>query len=87
MLDRDFLEFLEYKISRVLDNIGNGFWCDGVLLSGPDDYYSPKRVNDTREVRLIVFTGKDGQAKYELVLRFGDKSTSRYVRNLDIKEC
>lgn len=91
MLDKDFLEFLEYKICHILENTGidevNGFWCDGVMLSKPDSYYSPEYINDNREVMLTALTGKEGQTRFELTLKFGNKSLSRYVRNLDIKDC
>ena len=91
MIDRDFCEFLEYEICKAFEHSDNdeikGFWCDGVLTDQPDSYYSQKFVNDNREVKLKAFIGKDGQTEYELNLKFGNKSLSRYARNLDIKEC
>ena len=91
MLDQDFCEMLEYKICEVLENIRNekvnGFWCDGVLLSEPDSYYSQKFINDNRRAKLKAYVGKDGQGIYSLTLNFGNKSLSRYARNLDIAEC
>ena len=36
---------------------------------------------------MTAYTGKSGQEKYELTLRFGKKALSKYVRDLDIKEC
>lgn len=91
IIDQDFCEFLEYEICKVLEHTDNeetkGFWCDGVLLNQPDNYYSQKFVNDNRRVTLKAFIGKDGQAEYELTLKFGNKALSRFARNLDIKEC
>lgn len=91
MLNEAFCEFLEWEICRALEYSGNletnGFWCDGVLLNEPDNAYSVKSVNDTRQVKLKAFIGKDGQTEYELNLTFGNKSLSRYARNLDIKVC
>ena len=68
MLDQNFCETLEYKLCEVFENIGGenlkGFWCDGVLLSEPEKYYSQKFVNDNRRVKMQAFVGKDGQTKY-----------------------
>jgi len=91
MIDRDFCEFLEYEICKAFeysdDDEIKGFWCDGVLKDQPELYYSPKFVNDNRQVILKAHLGKDGQTEYELTLKFGKKALSRYTRNLDLKEC
>ena len=91
MLDQSFCEMIEYKICEALENISdqkvNGFWCDGVLLSEPDNYYSQKFINDNRQTKLKAYVGKDGQSVYSLTLKFGEKALSRYARNLDIAEC
>lgn len=91
MLDQDFCEILEYKISLALENLGDekvkGFWCDGVLLSEPDKYYSQKFINENRQVKMRAYIGKDGQGDYSLTLKFGNKALSKSARNLDISEC
>ena len=91
IIDKDFCEFLEYQICKAIEHSDNeetkGFWCDGVLLNQPDNYYSQKFVNDNRQLILKAFIGKDGQTEWELILKFGNKALSRYERNLDIKEC
>ncbi len=91
MLDQDFCEFLEYEICKAFTHSDNEqikyFWCDGVLLNQPDNSYSQKFVNDNRQVKLKAFIGIDGQTEYELTLIFGNKSLSRYARNMDIKAC
>lgn len=91
MIDQDFCEFLEYEICKAIEYTDNvqikGFWCDGVWLNQPDSSYSIKFVNDNRQVILKAFIGKNGQTEYELILKFGNKSLSRYARNLGIKEC
>ena len=91
MIDSGFCLHLEYKIGEAFEFSDNeevkGFWCDGVMLSEPNSNYSQKFVNDNRAIILTAFIGKDGQSKYELLLKFGRKSLSRYARNLDIKEC
>ncbi|MBU8883042.1 hypothetical protein KSK37_08110 [Kaistella sp. DKR-2] len=90
-IDQDFCQFLEYEICKAFEHSDNdqikGFWCDGILLDQPDSSYSPKYVNDNRQVKLKAFIGKDGQDEYELILKFGNKALSRYARNLDIKKC
>lgn len=91
MIDQGFCEFLEHEITKAFEHSDNeqikGFWCDGVLTNQLDSYYSQKFVSDNRQVILKAFIGKDGQTEYELTLKFGNKALSRYVRNLDIKEC
>ncbi|MGB3453048.1 MAG: hypothetical protein WBA59_04395 [Moheibacter sp.] len=91
VIDRDFCEFLEYEICKAFEHSDNeqikGFWCDGVLLNQPDNFYSQKFANDNRQITLKAFIGKDGQTEYELTLKFGNKSLSRFARNLTIKEC
>jgi hypothetical protein len=91
MLDQDFCEYLEYEICKAFEHSGNdqikGFWCDGIVLSQPDNFYSQKFVNDNRQVLLKAFIDKSGQTEYELTLKFGNQALSRYARNLDIKEC
>lgn len=90
MLDQEFCEFLAYELSKAFGNSNNelikGFWCDGVLLNQSDSHYSQKFVNDNRQVILKAFIGNDGQTEYELTLKFGSTSLSRYARSLDMKE-
>lgn len=90
-MDRAFCDFLEYEICRAFENSGSeeikGFWCDGVLLSEPEVYYSAKFINDNRQTVLKAFIGNDGQTEYTLILKFGNDALSRYARNLDMKEC
>lgn len=90
MLDQDFCDFLEYEICKAFEHSDiaeiKGFWCDGVLLSEPDSCYSQKFVNDNRRVKLKAFIGKDGQAEYELILKFGSRALCRFAGNLDLKE-
>lgn len=91
MLDKDFCTELEYKISKAFSNSGDGpikyLWCDGVMLPTSDKEISRKHVNDVREVIMSAFIGSDGQSHFTIILKFGNKSLSRYARGLDIKEC
>jgi hypothetical protein len=91
MLDNEFCEFLEYEISKAFTNSTNDrvkhFWCDGVLLPTFENEYSKKFVNDNRQIVMTAFMGLSGQDKYELTLKFGNKSLSKYTRDLDISEC
>lgn len=91
MIDQEFCDFLEYRISDALVNHSDerlkGFWCDGVLLPDAEIDYSPKTVNDKRKIILTAYTGKTGQDLYELTMHFGSKSLSRYARGMDITEC
>ena len=87
MIDKSFCVQLEYKICEAFKQLENentkGFWCDGVLQSESEIYYTSKRINDKREIKLKAFIGKDGQDEYELKLLFGSKSLSKVARQLD----
>ena len=91
MLDNEFCSFLEHEISKAFANSNNDrvkhFWCDGVLLPTFENEYSKKFVNDNRQIIMTAFMGLSGQDKYELTLKFGNKSLSKYARDLDISEC
>lgn len=91
MLDEDFCEFLEYHLTEMFshsdDTTVKGFWCDGIILPVNEKDYSKKNVNDNREILLNAFIGKDGQNEYVIVMKLGNKSLSRYARDLDIKDC
>lgn len=91
MLDQEFCETLEYSLCAAFENIDDeevkGFWCDGVLLSEPDNCYSQKFVNDNRQIEMHALVGKDGQTVYRLTLKFGTRALSRFARNLDIIGC
>ena len=91
MLDNEFCEFLELEISKGFTNSTNDrvkhFWCDGVMLPTFKNEYSKKFVNDNRQIIMTAFIGLSGQDKYELTLKFGNKSLSKYARDLDISEC
>ncbi len=91
MLDQNFCTVLEYTISEALrctnNELTKGFWCDGVVMSEPEIYYTQKYINDNRQVVLHAYVGKDGQTVYTLHLQFGAKSLSRYARKLDLTVC
>jgi hypothetical protein len=91
MLDEEFCEFLEYEICKAFSNSDlqelKYFGCDGVLLNEPEKYYSKKYVNDNRVVKMKAYIFDPDESEYEMFLKFGNKSLSRYARGLDIKEC
>lgn len=91
MLDEEFFQCLEFEITKALQFSENadikGFWCDGIIHKESESLFLNKTVNDKRQLLLKAFIGKDGQSEYELTLKFGKNSLSRFARNLDIKEC
>jgi hypothetical protein len=91
MLTQDFCDFLEYHLTKAFshstDTTVKGLWCDGILLPNNENDLSKKNVNDKREVELKAFIGKNGQDEYTLLMKFGNKSLSRYAKDLDIQEC
>ena len=91
MLDKEFCEFLEYRICKFFEQSDNleskGFWCDGVSLPEPEKYYLQKYINDNRQVVLKAYIGTDGQTEYELILKFGRKALNKYAKNAKIQAC
>ncbi len=91
MLDQNFCEFLENKITQALGNSEDkrlkGFWCDGIVLLDSENDYSKKDVNNKRQIVMTAFLGHTGQDKYRLTLRFGQKASSKYARDLSLEEC
>ena len=91
MINKDFCELLEYKITNAFENSADAelkaYWCDGILLPTFDFQYSSKYVNDNRQVTFSAFIGVDGQDEYNVSLLFGKKSLSKYARGLDISDC
>ena len=87
MLDRKFCEQLEYKICETFKRLDNentkDFWCDGVLQSESENFYSLKFIKDKRKVTLKAYVGNNGQDEYELILFFGSNSLSRISKELD----
>ena len=91
LINQDFCNYLEYQLNDVFQHLDNvetkGFWCDGILLSEPDDHYSKDFVSKYRQVKLKAFVGKTGQTEYTLTLKFGRKALSRYARGLEVNTC
>lgn len=97
MLTQAFCEYLEYQISRALANsadpVTSHFGCDGVLLPETEAAYSPRQVNNTRQVLTRAWImdsnkgAKRGDGLYQLVIHFGKKGVRYYMRGNDLKEC
>ena len=91
MIDNEFCSTLEYAIRRVLSATENdttkGFWCDGVMTSGHDEYYSADSVKGSKCLILTAFVGQDGQTAYELMLHFGPIALRNYIDGLSLEEC
>jgi len=82
IFERDFCDFLEYRICNLLS--GNsaepikGFWCDGVIY---------ETMLEDKIALFTVFTGKSGQVKYKLFLHLGEISLSLHSKKTDIRSC
>jgi hypothetical protein len=53
MINNRFLDFLEYELCKIFTYLENeetkDFWCDGVLLSEPENKYSQNFINDNKK--------------------------------------
>jgi len=91
MIDEDFCNTLEWELSEAFgfsDQVPlKYFWCDGVVMSEPELFYTRKYINDNRQTTFNAFIGNDGQTHYKLILLFGPKALSRMARGLDLREC
>jgi len=91
MLNKDFCDYLEIAICNVFIHLDSpetrGFWCDGVMLDHINETYTLKNLNKKRQVKMIAYIGKDGQTKYNLILKFGSNALNRLTKNLVLNQC
>ena len=81
MIDADFCEQLEYALTRAWqqsdDPDVSGFWCDGVLSGGDS-------LSRHDELICTAFAGKDGQERFELILKLGPEAQRLQARGLSL---
>lgn len=91
MINSEFFIFLEYHLTAFFRNNAEkelqSLWCDGVMSDVTQSNDRRGMVTVGKEAFLTAFVGKDGQDKYSLVLKLGNKSLSRIARGLEIKSC
>jgi len=80
--DRDFCDFLEYRICALFSTANNdeqkGYWCDGVVFDS---------MLDEKTGLFRAFTGKSGQEEYQLFVHLGRISAGLLQKNLEIQSC
>ena len=86
-----FCEHLEYHLTHTFANSGDEkihrLWCDGVVDPFIESKLSKKNVNDTRTIVTTAFIGYDGQGKFEMTIKLGPRSLSRYAKGSDMIDC
>lgn len=91
MLNQEFCNYLEFQISKALsastDPHKRWLWCDGVLMPNLTEAYSPKQVNNTKQIVTQAWFGQSGQELYGLVIKLGKKSIRYYLRDNDMQTC
>ena len=90
--NEDFCTHLEYHIGTTFENSDRedlrGFWCDGVSCDPyPESQLTKKSVNDKRKIETKAWIGKKGQDEYQMTIKFGHKSLSRYAKGLSLIDC
>jgi hypothetical protein len=89
--NRDFCDHLEYHLTctfqNAYDNAIASLWCDGVLDPFVESQLTRKSVKDTRTIVTAAFIGNDGQDKYEMTIKFGPRSLSRYAHGAKMVDC
>jgi len=90
MLNNDFLEFLEYRICKLYDELHPKkkmkHWCKDIVLSQPDHNYSHEYVIENKQVLLKAFVDKYGYMEYDVHLKFGKQALLSYSKGIDIKK-
>ena len=95
MIDNEFCEILEYRISESLSNSENiemtRCWCDGVYVPEMQGVSSITRLNNIKtEARIDegkVKGEERGQFKYVLIIKLGEKSVHNFKNELSLNEC
>ncbi len=95
MIDYEFCEVLEYRISESLSNSENiemrRCWCDGVFVPEMQDVFSITRLNNIKTKAWIdegKIKGEErGQFEYELIIKLGEKSVHNFKKDLSLNEC
>lgn len=96
MFSRDFLELLEYRLTKALaestDPDLRQYWCDGVLEPEWADEYNPSHVARTRRVILRAWMegprpkkSSAGQQLHPLHLVLGPTSLEAYVNGQELR--
>ena len=88
--NKDFCSALEYSLdfSQFEDENIKSLWCDGVDHL-PVDVKSLSIGNLKQEpfIKTKAWIGKDGQGVYEMIIHFGPKALSNYIKRQDLHEC
>lgn len=94
MLTEDFCTYLEYQISRALqqaDDDINSYWCDGILLPNTRDEEAGKQVFQTGRIITTAIIPKgqyeEKEYRYQLTIKLGKASLLRYLNNKRLEDC
>jgi len=90
--NEEFCSQLEYHLGRTFQNFDDNeirsYWCDGVSWSPTSDkQLDNKWVNDKRSIVTTAWIGKDGQDKYEMTVKFGNRALRRYAKGTNLLDC
>ena len=61
-----------------------GFWCDGVAMPFVDGHVDNDFVQRAKQITTSAWLGKNGQDKYELVIKFGKQALDLYACGGDL---
>lgn len=89
-IDQEFLEYLEYKICKLYQQLRPkekvNHWCRAITVNEPENC-NVAYVTEHNEVMLKAFVERYGRTEYDLHLKFGKQSVSTYSKGLDLKNC
>ena len=87
-IDQDFLEYLEYKISKLHKRLrpkeNFKMWCKDIKIANPENC-SVEYVKDHKQVVLKAFVDKNGRIEFDLYVNFGYQALSSLSKGLDLK--
>jgi len=89
-IDQEFLEYLEYKICKLYQQLRPkekvNHWCRSITVKDLENC-NVAYVTKNREVLLKAFVERYGRMEYDVHLKFGKQSVGIYSKGLDLKNC
>jgi hypothetical protein len=79
--DQDFCSYLEFHLSKTFKNSDDrnlrALWCDGIV-------HTKSTILNSGQLETKAWIGRDGQEQYEMTIKFGPDSLSKFAKGLDL---
>jgi hypothetical protein len=88
--NEDFCDYLEYHLCRTFYNSPDeeiySLGCDGVDMPYENDLTMKKDI-ETKKITTIAWIGTDGQGRYEMTVKMGEKALDKFRKGLSLVDC